>query len=175
MRSNRRSTSVAVLFWLAACAPALNWRELRPAGSSTIVMFPCKPTGHARDVALAGTMVSMSMFACSAGDATYALAFADLKDPSLVGRALDELGQAARSHLQAAPNATSQVLSVPGMTPNAHAVQWRIRGRLPDGRPVQERAALFAHGTQVYQATMLGERLDAEAQETFFGALRVKP
>jgi hypothetical protein len=38
---------------------------------------------------------------------------------------------------------------------------------------VQERAALFSHGTVVYQATMLGPRLDAQAQDMFFGALRV--
>jgi hypothetical protein len=65
------------------------------------------------------------------------------------------------------------VLVVPGMTPNARAALWHVAGRLPDGRAVTERAALFAYGTRVFQATMLGERLDAQAQETFFGALRV--
>jgi hypothetical protein len=175
MRFDRRLTSLAVLFGAAACTPALDWRELRPKGSAATAMFPCKPASHARDVRLAGATVSMSMFACSAGDTTFALAFADMKDPSLVGQALDELAQAAHSHLQAAASSASQPLSVPGMTPNARAALWRLQGRLPDGRLVQERVALFAHGTQIYQATILGAVLDAQAQEVFFGALRMHP
>jgi hypothetical protein len=175
MRFNRRLTSLAAAFGVAACTPALDWRELRPNGSTATTMFPCKAASHARDVKLAGATVSMSMFACSAGDTTYALAFADMKDPSLVSQALDELAQAARSHLHATANSASQPLSVPGMTPNARAAQWRLQGLLPDGRPAQERAALFAHGTQIFQATMLGAELDVEAQEVFFGALRMNP
>jgi hypothetical protein len=175
MRFDRLLTSLAVVLGVVACTPTLDWRELRPKGSAATAMFPCKAASHMRDVRLAGAMVSMSMFACEAGDTTYALAFADMKDPSLVGQALDELAQAARSHLRAAANPASQSLSVPGMTPNERAAQWRLQGRLPDGRLMQERAALFAHGTQVYQATMLGAALDTEAQEVFFGALRMRP
>jgi hypothetical protein len=48
-----------------------------------------------------------------------------------------------------------------------------LRGRLPDGRPVLERVAMFSKGTRVYQATMFGAALDAEASETFFGGLRL--
>jgi hypothetical protein len=35
--------------------------------------------------------------------------------------------------------------------------------------------AVFAHGTRVYQATVLGERLPDELADTFFGSLRVSP
>ena len=115
------------------------------------------------------------MVACTAGDTVFALTFADVKDPARVGSALDELGLAQRSHLRSPDGAASRAVAVPGMTPNPHAVQWSLTGQLPDGRAVQERAALFSHGTVVYQATMLGPRLDAEAQDTFFGALRVGP
>ena len=41
--------------------------------------------------------------------------------------------------------------------------------------PCRSAWLVFSHGTRVYQATMLGATLDAEAQETFFGALRVGP
>jgi hypothetical protein len=37
---------------------------------------------------------------------------------------------------------------------------------------VQLQVALFAHGTTVWQATVLAPRLDAEAAAVFFGALR---
>jgi hypothetical protein len=155
-----------------ACTPALNWREVRPEGSQAQLMFPCKPASHMRRVTLAGREVEMSMFACTAGEVSYVLTFADLQDPASVAPALDELGHAARAHLQLSAAASSP-LSVPGMTPSPRAALWQIEGRLPDGRAVVERAAMFSYGTKVYQATAIGARLDGEALETFFGALRV--
>jgi hypothetical protein len=139
-------------------------------------MFPCKPASHARRVAIAGQTQEMSMWACSAEETVYALSFADVKDPARVGAALAELGRAAQSNLQSQAGAqTQQPAAVTGMSPHPESAQWSLSGRLPDGRAVQERLVLFSHGTRVYQATMLGARLDAEAQETFFGALRVGP
>jgi hypothetical protein len=160
---------------LGACSPTLDWREARPEGSQARLMFPCRPASHARRVALTGTTVEMTMVACTAGDTVFALTFADLGDPTRVGPALDELGRSLQAALRPAQGAASQPVSVAGMTPHPQAAQWRLAGRLPDGRTVQERAALFSYGTRVYQATMLGARLDAEAQDTFFGALRVGP
>ena len=156
-----------------ACTPTLDWRELRPDGSGAHLMFPCRPASHARQVTLAGARVEMSMYACSAGQATYALAFADMADPARVTPALEELAQAARTHLQPTAQASSAPVRVQGMTPNDQAARWQIAGRLPDGRTLQEQAAFFAYGTRVYQATVIGERLDTGALETFFGALRV--
>lgn len=160
---------------LSACTPALDWRELRPEGSQARLMFPCKPASHARRVAIAGETVEMSMFACSAGETVYALSFADMKDPARVGAALDDLGRAAQSNLQSSSVAAAQPAKVTGMTPHTQAAQWRLAGRLPDGREVQEHVVVFSRGTRVYQATMLGAKLDDEAQGTFFGALRVGP
>jgi hypothetical protein len=166
---------IGLALCLAACTPALDWRELRPEGSQAQLMFPCKAASHARRVVLVGEAVEMSMFACSSGDTVYALSFADVKEPSRVGAALDELARALQSNVQSPGAAASEPLAVPGMTPQPQAAQWRLAGRLPDGRAVHERAALFSHGTRVYQATMLGAKLDSEAQDTFFGALRVGP
>lgn len=156
-----------------ACTPTLDWREMRPAGSGAQLMFPCKPASHARQVMLAGARVEISMYACSAGQATYALAFAEMADPARVTPALAELARAASEHLRPSAPPSSAPIRVPGMTPNDQAARWQIAGRLPDGRAFQEQAAFFAHGTRVYQATVVGERLDTEALETFFGALRV--
>jgi hypothetical protein len=164
---------IALALGLTACTPTLNWRELRPEGSQARLMLPCKPASHARRVALAGQTVEMSMFACSAGETVFALSFADIKDPSLVGAALDELARAVQSNLESPSAAASEPVKVAGMTPQPRAVQLRLAGRLPDGRLVQERTAVFSYGTHVYQATMLGTELDGQAQDTFFGALRV--
>jgi hypothetical protein len=158
---------------LVGCSPALDWREVRPAGSQARALFPCRPASHARRVTLAGAAVEMSLYACAAGRVSYALAFADMVDPALVTPALDELARTAHANLQAPAPGSSAPLSVPGMTPNAQAALWTLGGLLPDGRPAQERVALFAHGTRVFQATAVGERLDAQALDSFFTSLKV--
>lgn len=172
------STSCAAGLALAAllgCSPALEWREVRPPDSSAQAQFPCKPASHARKVTLAGATVEMSLYGCAALQVSYALAFADMSDPALVTSALDELSRAAAAHLQTAQVAASAPLAVPGMTPNVQASLWTLHGRLPDGRPVQERLALFAYGTRVYQATAVGERLDPLAWDSFLAGLKVGP
>jgi hypothetical protein len=176
MRARRALAAAAVVTVaaaLGACSPAFDWRESRPTGSQAQLLFPCRPASHARTVMLAGRSVEMTMFACSVRDTVFALSFADTQDPALVGPALEELGVALRAHLKPSQPAASQPAAVPGMTPHPKATRWRQAGTLPDGRAVEERAALFSHGAVVYQATMLGARLDEQAQETFFGSLKV--
>jgi N-acetylneuraminic acid mutarotase len=62
-----------------------------------------------------------------------------------------------------------------GMTPYPQAQQWRVSGKLPDGRPVISQGVVFAYGTQVYQAIIVGENTSEEAIRTFFDALAVQP
>lgn len=175
MQVSTRRATVLALAVLAGCSPTLDWREVRPPGSNAKALFPCKPASHARRVTLAGTAVEMSLYACAAARVSYALAFADMLDPALVTPALSELAQAAPAHLQATEPGASAPLAVPGMTPNSQAATWTLRGRLPDGRAVQEWMALFAYGTRVYQATAVGEELDPAAWDSFIGNLRVGP
>lgn len=162
------SLSVAAL---AACAPALDWREVRPDGSGLQAMLPCRPNTQARTVSLAGRSVKLTLVACSAGDQTWAIAFADVGDPATVAAALDELRMSAARNLGAEPP-TPQPIAVPGATPNAGSVRIAFDGRLPDGSAVREQAAVFARGTRVFQATAVGAKLGADAVDTFFGSLR---
>ena len=159
---------------LQGCAPELDWREVRPAGQSVQAQFPCKPAAQERRVQLSGKPVSLTLQACSAGGQTWGLAWADLGDPVLVGRALAELGAAAALNIAAASPAT-QPLQLPGATPNPSSQRASLKGKLPDGKAVQMELAVFAHGTRVYQATVLGPQVSAEAAQNFLGALRVMP
>lgn len=159
---------------LAACAPSLDWREVRPEGSAAAVLLPCKPSVMAREVRLAGGPVRLLLHACSAGGQTWALAAADMADPRRVAPALDELRAAALANLGAATS-TPLALNVPGATPNVSSLRVQADGRLPDGAAVREQVAVFTHGTWVFQATVLGAQLPADGVDTFFGSLRVSP
>jgi hypothetical protein len=163
---------MAALGLVAACAPALDWREVRPDESGVTMLFPCKPDSHARRVSLGKQQVRLVLHACTAGASTWALAFADMRDPALVGEALTELGVAARKNLETSQS-RSLGLKVDGATPNPHSQRFEIIGRAPDGRELSEQVAVFAKGMRVYQVTALGEKLEPEAVNTFFGSLRI--
>jgi len=66
-------------------------------------------------------------------------------------------------------------LKVEGATPNPSSQRVQFQGRMPDGRAVTEQVAVFAKGTRVFQVIAVGDKLDAEATDSFFGSLRLAP
>lgn len=156
---------------LAACAPALDWRDVRAADGLVKAQLPCKPITHTRKVMLAGQLVNLSLQACGAGGQTWALAWVDISDPVRVGAALRELREAAAANI-GAQTSVSLPLIVPGATPHADSTRLRLEGRRADGQAVREQIALFARGTLVVQATALGAELPDDAADTFFASLR---
>lgn len=159
----------------AACTPTLDWRDVQPAGSHVQLLMPCKPARLARRIVLAGASVEMTLLACEAGGDTYAVGFADLQDPGRVTAALEELARAAKANLRAATASRAASARIEGMTPNASATRLSLQGHLPDGRAVVETVVVFAYGTSVVQATVVGSRPEPSAVETFVESLRVRP
>jgi hypothetical protein len=161
-----------LLAGLAGCSPALDWREVRVPGSPAQALMPCRPAAQQRQIALAGTPSTVTLQACSAGGLTWALVSADVGDPARVGQALDELRTSSARKLGAMAPA-GVAFAPPGSTPNAHSIRARLTGTLPDGSTAQMEAAVFSHGTWVFQATVLGEKAEAEAADNFFASLRI--
>ncbi len=155
---------------LAACSPRLDWREVRIPDTALKALLPCRPASQARRLVLAGSEVEMSMLACTADGVVFAVASVDLAQPGLVGAAMAELHAVAARNLGAPPQVRA-AFQVPGSTPNAQAGIASFTGMLGDGRRVEEKIAVFARGTRVYQATMLGPSVEMEASEAFFGGL----
>lgn len=169
-----RAASLVAAVALTGCGPALDWRQFQPDGWPLAVAMPCKPSSAQRQVALAGRPVALRLLSCTADGHTFAVASADTGDPAQVGPALQALAASAQANLRATVVA-EQPAAVPGMTPHAAALRWRLRGQLPDGRAVAEQMQVFAHGTRVYQATVVGPEADDARSVPFFDALRVLP
>lgn len=165
----RIGTFLAVTL-VTACAPSLNWREVRTEGAEWVASLPCRPTSHTRALALAGRNVKLTLYACEAAGSTWGFAHADLQDPVAVPQALVELRRAAESNLGGA-QVTALSWQPPGATPQPEAGRYRMAGRTPKGQPLASELVVFARGTAVYQATVLGQP-SAEALEQFFGGLR---
>lgn len=164
--------ALGVALGVSACAPTLDWREVRPEDGRWVALFPCKPKTHARSVELAGAQVRIHLYACTAAGHTYALSWADLGDPSRVTPALRMLRQATVANLDA-PEPVPQPLQVPGMTPNPEALRVRVSGHLPDGQAVTHVAGYFAHATRIHQVNVVGPEPPEEAVQTFFEGLRL--
>lgn len=167
-----RHAALVALVLAAACSPALDWREVRPQGTAVNSLLPCKPKASVRTLMLAGQSVRMSLLACSADKWTWALATADVAEPARVGPALVALRDSARDNLQGQV-VGSTAAAVRGATPHEASAALSIAGRRPDGGEAHARVVVFSHGTQVFQATVMGGRPPAGAADPFFDSLRV--
>lgn len=114
------------------------------------------------------------MYACQVQGVTFGLASADVGDVRRVDAALAGLASSAAANIGAAPS-DGEPAAVPGMTPQPRARRYRLTGRLPDGRTVVEHAAVFAYGSRIYQATVLGSAAEEETANAFLGGLRIRP
>lgn len=157
---------------LCACSPALDWRQVRPAGLEIEAMFPCRPATLSREVMLGQRRAEMIMHACAAGGSTYAVGALTLDDVRDVGVALTSLRDAAARNVGGV-SGDAQAVQVPGMTPQAQAARLMLSGRRPDGSAVVEHLVVFARGSRVYQAMVVGDRPDAQAVSEFFDGLKL--
>ncbi len=123
-------------------------------------------------VTLDGARVRMQLAACQAGGATWALAYADVADPTRVTPSLSALRVAAATNLGSSAQPVAP-LQVSGMTPNPLAERVRIVGRLPDGEAVTLEAGFFVKGTTIFQGTVLGANVSREAAANFFDSLKL--
>ena len=165
---------IAGLAGLSACSPRLDWREVRPEGTTLIAQLPCKPSRHARQIELAGQRADMNLMSCQAGDATWAVAWVEQADVRSISPML-EAWRAASVRNVAAERTQALPLSVPGATPQPSAGHWRSVGKRPDGTAVTQEVALFSHGVQVFQATVLTGNSSLPEASVFFAGLRFKP
>jgi hypothetical protein len=159
---------------LCACSPALDWRQVTPAELGVLALFPCRPASLARQVLVLQQRSPMVMHACSAAGNTFAVSGLSMGDVRDVAPAIVFLRDAAFRNLGAVGGA-AQPVAVPGMTPNAQAGRFVLRGQRPDGSAVTEHLLLFAHGARIYQASVVGDAPDEAAVATFFAGLRVTP
>ncbi len=143
-------------------------------GSAVQLLFPCKPDTQERRVALAGSPVQLVLNVCEADGQIWALALADVAEPARVAPALAALQAGAAANLGTRPAALAP-LAVPGATPQTGSGRTRLQGQRGDGQKVQMQTLVFASGTQVFQASVLGAALAEEDVEAYFTSIRLVP
>ena len=159
---------------VTACSPALDWRDMRPAGLGLAMSMPCRPATQVRSVSVANQAFDMTMHACSEAGVTYSVGSFDVRDPAAVGTLLTILISTVQGNIKGRAE-SDQPAHVPGMTPHPAARQIHFTGRLPDGRAVSEWLLVFSRGTRVYQAIAMGGPSDAALAQQFVLGLKVLP
>ena len=129
---------------------------------------------HNRVIAPGGEKLQMVLNSCAAEGATYALSYVQLADAAKVNAVLKAMHAAAASNLGGLALKVSPLV-VPGMAPHALTQRWAVQGKMADSNVLQQQFAVFARGSRVYQATVVGKTLDATAADTFFGGLQLTP
>lgn len=115
----------------------------------------------------------MTMLGCDAGDATFAVAFADLGDTDNVSEVLAQWQALTLDNMKATPeNTQTRPLRVPGASAEPAPVLVRARGQRPDGRAVNGWAAYFTQGSQVVQVVMYASAIEPVAAEIYFASLK---
>jgi hypothetical protein len=169
------------LLALAACNPTFNWREVRPDHTALSLLLPCKPDKAEKTVPLGGQPVPLRMLGCDAGDATFAVAVADIGDATRAEAVLAQWQALTLANMKAGPVGTgagsTQVGSFrpPGMTTGAPARLVKSSGQRADGRAVAGQAAYFSRGSQLFQVVLYAGVIDAEVAETYFSSLKFEP
>ncbi|MFM2120013.1 MAG: hypothetical protein RL722_1481 [Pseudomonadota bacterium] len=144
----------ATLALLAACSPALDWRDAR-LGGTVEALLPCKPDRLERQLPLAGGTAQALMLVCEAQGATWSVARYELGAPDRVGAALAEL----REHLATNLGGQEKRAAMPGLptgfAPVSEAGRSHVSGHRPGGQAVEVEALALGEASRAYQFVVI--------------------
>ncbi|KAF7963640.1 hypothetical protein AWV80_07625 [Cupriavidus sp. UYMU48A] len=168
---------------LGACSPRYDWRTIQSGEGGYAALYPGKPTSAARDVAIAGHKLPMTMQAARVDDTLFAVGVVTLPadDAELRREALAAMQSGLLANLGVHPGDPARTRAVTIQSADQPArpldgVEVEVSGVSPqDQSPRRLTARLVAVGTRAYQAVVLesGEgardQRHAEQIEQFLG------
>jgi hypothetical protein len=174
---SRRSALVASLataLLLSACSPALNWRDVRTEDTGLGFLMPCKPDAAKKILPMGAQIAELKLLSCNAGNATFAVASADIANQAATSAVLAQWQAAALANIHAEPSAVSSPFKLLGASSEPAAVLVKAQGKRPDGAPTSSQTVYFAQGSRVFQAVIYAEKITPEAAQTFFSSLKLE-
>lgn len=149
--------------FLAACSPRYDWRTTLSSEGAYAALYPGKPTSAAREVAIAGRKLPMTMEAARIDDTLFAVGVVTLPedDAALRKEALASMQSGLMANLGTHPDAPVRTRTVTIMSAGQpavalDAVEVQVAGISPqDQSPRRLTARLVASGRHVYQAVVL--------------------
>ncbi|TWG81304.1 hypothetical protein L602_004200000060 [Cupriavidus gilardii J11] len=173
--------AIALCAVLPACSPRYDWRTIQSGEGRYAALYPAKPSQAARDVAIAGRRLPMTMEAARIDDTLFAVGVVTLpdEDPALRKEALDAMQKGLLANLGGAlaePAQTREVTVMSAAQPPVPMPATEIQAAAVSPQDKTRRrltARLVASGGKVYQAVVLEsgdaalDRRQAEQVEQF--------
>lgn len=162
---------------LCACDPHYNWREYRSQNHGIpdapyVVLFPAKPSTHARDVRLGDGLgdvaVHMTMTAAEVDGVVFAVGSAQLPDGAPAPAALQAMATALTRNIGGA--ITSQAVAGSGAQTTLSVAATGMR----NGEPTRLTGRFIARARHVYQVVVIGpaRHVAPEQVETFLASFK---
>ena len=162
---------VLACFFLAACSPALNWRDVTLKDTAITALMPCKPDAGSRKINLAGHDVEMFLQSCEADGATFAVAHVSLTDLAQVPAALAHWQKATWAHVAVVDPKPAALPLSNAATP---ANWWLGKGQRSNGEAVEVNALWAVQGNRLVQAAIYAPVSRPAWREPFFDGLRLQ-
>jgi hypothetical protein len=172
---------LAVVALLAGCAPAYNWREVRPADPAVAVMLPGKPSSLTQRVRLDGLDLPMSMTGAQAEGIAFTVACAALPAAQADAAMRERVLAAMRSGMtrniagteeRAEPVAVALLDTAGAARGRATGLRVVVNG-VVKARPTRMLAVFVGEGARACQAVAVGETLPDEPARQFTDSLRL--
>ena len=166
---------VLACLFLAACSPALNWREVALKDTAVTALMPCKPDASSRKINLAGQDVEMFMQSCEADGATFAVAHVSVSGVDQVPDALAHWQKATWAHvavMSPTPNPIPALLQVSGLA--GPQTWWLGKGQRSNGETVEVSAVWVVQGRRLVQAAIYAPVSQSRWREPFFDGLKLQ-
>ena len=168
-----KASVVALILFLQACSPALNWREVRVDSAPLLALFPCRPDQGVQSVTLGARVVKMTMMGCEAGGSIFTLTKVD-RSLTADDEALIALWRVGTLNSMKGVQTSQAPFLLKKAASNPTPLQLRAAGKRADGSPVVLQAAWFALGPALYQVAVYADSDNNAAVQTYFEGLRVE-
>lgn len=157
-----------------ACTPKFDWREFRSQDAPIIMLFPGKPSSHARELDLDGIKVNLQMTATDVNQISFAVAYAKVDDLSIDKGELLIRQQRALAAMQAGMLKNIQATIVQPTPTDSPKNTITALGKAQNGQSMKLVARFTQHGPWIIQAVMLGNEkaFTPEVMDMFFGSLK---
>lgn len=161
---------VMLLFFLGACTPSHDWREIHGDTAPYSVLLPAKPTSQTRQITLSSMPVTMTMTAAEVEHVTYAVGTVELANPVAAKQAMRAMKDALAAHLDGAT-----VKEHIADTAGGSRIDLEASGS-PKGEARVIVARFEAHDRFAYQAIVTGPKkvISRDNIDTFITSFKVK-
>lgn len=154
---------------LAACAPALNWRQVTL--DRITLLLPCKPDRAQRSLRLGQRDVTISMAGCEADGVLFAVSHIHQPDAASAVLTASEWRTATLANIRA----TSVVeKKMPSIATTYAATQLFAQGVRPDASAVNSQLVWLVAGEDVFHVAAYATKLRPEQTDNLFSDIKIQ-